>query len=70
MDDALATSLPSVLRLEAGYLRLADTLVQDRFSVHEAILVAELVDDILFCLSRDSSLLGTEAWVNLTAGIL
>ena len=60
MDDALAASLPSVLRLEAGYLRLADTLT-DRYSLHEAILVAELVDDILFCLSRDSSSLGTEA---------
>ena len=56
MEDALTTSLPSVLRLEAGYLRSTWG-----FAVYEAILVAELVDDISFCLSRDSSLLGTDA---------
>ena len=68
MDDALAASSPSVLRLEAGYLRLADTLT-DRYSLHEDILVAELVDDILVCLSRDSSFLVTEALAEPHGGV-
>ena len=49
MEDALATPLPSVLRLRAGYLRSIGG-----FAVYEAILVAEWVDDLLFCLPRYS----------------
>ena len=56
MEDALITPLPSVLRFQAGYLRSTGG-----FAVYQAILVAESVDDLLFCLPRKSSSPGTVA---------
>ena len=55
MEDALITPLPSVLRFQAGYLRSTGG-----FAVYQAILVAECVDDLLFCLPRRSSSPGGE----------